>query len=330
MVPDSIERRFARAKPRLDLVGKQVRETVYAYCGDQGFAFAERMKQAESISAKIETGRFNRWSELDDLYACAVIVPTLVEEARAIEFLRRVFVEVELRKRGTSAMAPDVFRFDAPRFIGRLRCPAGEDPAEEHDQKFEVQVRSAFEHAWVVTTHKLVYKGAQVEWGRLRLAAQLKAAVEQLDVLVLGFDQTATHVSESAWAEVQARKEIVTAVRGLVDGGTIPTELAPGDWARFSSNVYDIICAGKGVTRDPFQRAALVTRALEAVGAELQRLGPGAVPRSVSLFQFFFSILAKAAIIKAPLYRFVPPVTQELEELFPEVRGFGNGMSLEE
>jgi hypothetical protein len=36
----------------------------------------------------------------------------------------------------------------------------------------------------------LVYKSSEIDWKRLRLAAQIKANVEQLDTLILAFEQT--------------------------------------------------------------------------------------------------------------------------------------------
>jgi hypothetical protein len=98
-----------------------------------------------------------------------------------IDFLGRAFNQVVVRGRNDTRKPPDVFRFEATRFIGMLHRPAGTDPKEPlFNLAFEVQVRSAFEHAWSVTTHELVYKSQSVDWKRMRLAAQLKAAVEQL------------------------------------------------------------------------------------------------------------------------------------------------------
>ena len=62
---------------------------------------------------------------------------------------------------------------------------------------FEIQVKSAFEHAWAVSTHDLVYKSPEIDWKRLRLAAQIKANVEQLDTLILAFEQTSAIIQEN-------------------------------------------------------------------------------------------------------------------------------------
>jgi ppGpp synthetase/RelA/SpoT-type nucleotidyltranferase len=91
-----------------------------------------------------------------------------------------------------------VFRFDCTRFIGRLRSPDENTRSPIYDIPFEVQIKSAFEHAWSATTHLLTYKSSEVNWSKLRLTAQLKAAVEQLDTLVLSFEDATKYIERLA------------------------------------------------------------------------------------------------------------------------------------
>jgi ppGpp synthetase/RelA/SpoT-type nucleotidyltranferase len=166
-----------------------VRDSLLVLCEDRGFALVSRIKTLESVSEKVETGRFDSWASLDDLVAVTVVIPTLTSEPAVVSFLKDSFKEVELRARSSTFKAPEVFRFDCTRFIGQLRSPDENSRTPIHDVLFEVQIRSAFEHAWSVTTHALAYKSPEVSWSRLRLTAQLKAAVEQLDTLVLSFEE---------------------------------------------------------------------------------------------------------------------------------------------
>lgn len=48
---------------------------------------------------------------------------------------------------------------------------------------------------------------AQVAWNRFRLLAQLKAAVEQLDILILSFEDTSLKIAKNSWPETQAKGE---------------------------------------------------------------------------------------------------------------------------
>jgi hypothetical protein len=67
-------------------------------------------------------------------------------------------------------------------------------------QLFGVQVVTAFEYAWIAATHDLVHKSDDVDWRRLRLAAQpKKAAVKQIEVLIAAFDPASPAIQE-CWA----------------------------------------------------------------------------------------------------------------------------------
>ena len=148
---------FDNANPYVIELSRRVTEAVLSHCGSEGYAFSSRPKTVESVAEKIETGRFRRWADIDDLFACAVVIPTLREESKVIDFLGRAFNQVAVRGRNDTRKPPDVFRFEATRFIGMLHRPAGTDPKEPlFNLAFEVQVRSAFEHAWSATTHELV------------------------------------------------------------------------------------------------------------------------------------------------------------------------------
>src|SRR5437764_1108082 len=77
-------------------------------------------KRIESVAEKIDSGRYRRWVDIDDLFACTVVIPTLRDEDRVIAFLKGVFHAVDVRGRNDTRKPPAVFRFEATRFIGRL------------------------------------------------------------------------------------------------------------------------------------------------------------------------------------------------------------------
>jgi len=186
---------------------------------------------------------------------------------------------------------------------------------------FEVQVRSAFEHAWSATTHKLVYKSAQVDWRRLRLAAQLKAAVEQLDSLVLTFDESVGHIESRHWPEIATRTKIVEFYSKQVEDGKIPRELAPKDWSRFAENIWNLLRATRRAVY-PDGMEALADKALDVIQKELDAMPREQVPRSISIFQFTFGVLTKEKIIGDVLQNFYPILTPELLLRYSDVDKF--------
>ena len=53
---------------------KIVREILGPYCAECHFGFHDRIKTLESVAEKLETGRVESWTELDDLYAATIVV----------------------------------------------------------------------------------------------------------------------------------------------------------------------------------------------------------------------------------------------------------------
>lgn len=321
ITPLRVARRYGQLVEYLRPLQKLVRDTLQPFVDQNGYALVSRIKSQDSFAEKVESGRFKSWTDIDDLVAFAVVVPTLSQEKNVLDFLQSVFSQLAVRARGSARKAPDVFRFDATRFIGRL-LPVPESPRGLMDiLSFEIQIRSAFEHAWAVTTHALSYKAGQVSWQRSRLAAELKAAVEQLDMVVLGFDQALTNIEESDWPALEAQKRLAERFASMVTSGLLPDVLAPKDWSRFSQNVLDIFRA----SRTPMEQLTkMAESAIHAVEDEVKALGKTGVPISLSLWQFTFAILCKTGLIGPPISHYWPVVTPELEGLYPAVKAFAD------
>ncbi|WP_170086359.1 hypothetical protein [Kyrpidia spormannii] len=292
-------------------------DTVLNFCQAHGFAFSSRRKTVDSLAEKIETGRFGSWSELDDLFACTVIVPTLVEEPRVIDFCCSVFDVIRVKKLGDALKAPDVFRFDSTRIYARLKSPEVgmsnmEGEKSVFDVQFEVQVRTAFEHAWSMATHSLAYKTHEIDWKRLRLASQLKATVEQLDALILAYDQVLQKVSESRWPDLEKKKKISDATLGFFEERLLPEELLPRDLSRFSDNLYALLKSSSTTVN--------VTRALRIIEEELRSSSIDRIPRSISLLQYFLAILITRSVLQPPFENYVCHITPELLSLYPNLK----------
>lgn len=328
MLPPAVARKCALMLPYTRDVASRLRDILLAFCEEHGYAFTWREKDPESIAEKIESGRFPTWSAIDDCVACSIIIPTLAEEPNTVAFLTESFQRLELRGRGTTLKDPAVFRFDATRFIGKLRqqsLPAGAERLLS--LPFEVQVRTAFEHAWSVTTHALVYKGSSVDWRRLRLAAQLKASVEQLDNLVAGFDSAAAAIAEQTWPEVVAKRSIENVFKTLFNEAGIPPEVAPRSWGRFSENLFALFLATTNDrVRDP---VAFVKVYLRTLDTAIRALPKGTFPRSTSLLQTCIGLLVETGSLVGPLTRYTPLLTDELSTLYPSVAVLGRGFDFD-
>lgn len=156
IIPPSIKRKFDFDEVYIKFVGNTVRDTISNYCDENEFASIHRFKKVESLAEKLESGRFEKWSDIEDTFGSAIIIPDLNYEKDVIEFLESTFLKVNIKKRGSTLKAPDVFRFDSTRFIGRLRPKDGILNPDIYNLSFEIQIRTAFEHAWAVTTHSII------------------------------------------------------------------------------------------------------------------------------------------------------------------------------
>ena len=72
-----------------------------------------------------------------------------------------------------------------------------------------------------------------------------------------------------------------------------------------------------------------IDSAIGLIADELGSLGTVPFPRSISLFQFCVGALAKRGLLNRPVPRFTPLLTEELLQLYPDVRQLGAGFDFE-
>ncbi len=322
IVPAEIARRYQEVLPLVRAAGDRVSDILLGYCRREGFAFAGRIKDMISVAEKIESGRFASWSDLDDLYAGTIIVPLVTDEPKILSFLEDTFVVDVKRLRGQAKKDPEVFRFDSSRIIARLR-PSGsasdEVAGNVSNVRFEVQIKTAFEYAWSTATHALAYKAGEIDWRRQRLAAQLKAAVEQLDMLIVGYDSVLSLVDGCEWPSLSDKMEIAAFFKRLLAESRLPAEYAPKDWTRCAENIYAVFLmyAGKYSRSMQAQRLQVLGEYLGRIESAAKELGLERIPRSLSLTQFVHGVLGSNYVLPesgSPM----PVVGQEtLATLFP-------------
>lgn len=289
--PESIREAYDRGDPAVRDVGRYVRETLEPYCRAQKYLFTDRFKTKESLTEKLEGGRIDAWSKIDDLYACTIVVPVATHEAGVLRKLTTSFDQVDSRTRAATKKAPDVFRFDGTRWYGKLRSEATQTRQPGvGDLTFEVQVITAFEYAWIAVTHDLVYKSDSVDWRRQRLAAQLKAAVEQVEVLIGAFETASDAVAVSAWPETDAKSAIIERFKLLVADGSVPESILPTSWRRFADNVFALVVSYE---KSRYKVPAAVDKLLGVMETELRQASPTVLPNSGTLFQYVVSVVAR-------------------------------------
>lgn len=321
MILDSkISLKYKLYLPYFEFIQDKLDQTLMNYAKKHLFAYTSRVKKLDSISEKIETGRYPSWVEIDDFIGCILIVPNLSYEEEVIDFLRTAFIEIDLRKKGSTFKNFDTFRFDSTRFIGKLIPPNQEVSKDIYDIKFEIQIRSAFEHAWSVTTHDLAYKSKNIDWKVLRLAAQLKASVEQLDMIALSAKEVNKHITSYKWPEIDIKIKILNFIKESFENGKIPKEISPKDYSRVVDNIFSLIKKNISIWQ-PRKVNKELTEIFKNIDTELNLMNEKGFPMSLSLFQVIFGIFLKYKIIgsedisKTSFYK-----TDSFMTVFPELK----------
>jgi ppGpp synthetase/RelA/SpoT-type nucleotidyltranferase len=311
MIPQQLSAKFVGISPYLTTLKKWVADTLTPYADTNGFPFYGRVKTVESLSEKIEMGRYRRFSEIDDLVAFTLIIPGQSFQQSVINFCQTAFDVIGIRTKSTTSKSPEVFRFDATRILAKAKMPPDFSGRLENSifgYVFEVQIRTAFEHAWSVATHDLVYKGSIIDWKKVRLAAQLKATSESLDAAVAAFEPLSLTVTQSPWRDISEQAAVSQFIADLIDKETIPKTIGPSSVSRCAVNLHKLIRA--------LEPKISIENALKLLDTQLKELKT--LPVSLSFYQLCFGLLCSSAKVTKVDNRVLCHVTDELATLYPE------------
>ena len=319
IIPKDIAQNYYFLEPHFNKVKEIVDQTLINFSTINHFAYSSRIKELDSVAEKIESGRYNDWNSIDDFIGSIIIIPSINYEPQILKFLETSFEKFQIKKRGSTLKSSDVFRFDATRFIGKLR------PVDSieiiNTINFEVQIRTAFEHAWSVTTHDLAYKSKTIDWKILRLAAQLKSSVEQLDMISLGAHDIKSSIQEHKWPETEIKTKVCNYFEKLLVDKFIPEVLQPKDMSRFSENIFTLLKPNFNSV-NPKKWNSELTKILNLLEKHLKNFSSGDFPMSLSLYQLCYGILLKESIISEYTLNNVPFHKSDLfETVFPESKG---------
>jgi ppGpp synthetase/RelA/SpoT-type nucleotidyltranferase len=296
IVDAQLKTKYNLQAPYFEYIQNYLDQTLLNYTKQNFFAYSSRIKALNSISEKIESGRYSSWQELDDFVACVIIIPNLSYENEVLNFLETIFVKIDVKKKGDTFKGFDAFRFDSTRFLGNIKSETEDKTSIIHQIKFEVQIRSAFEHAWSVTTHDLAYKSETIDWRVLRLVAQLKASVEQLDMISLGATEISKKITKFKWPEIDIKIELLNFLASQFEKGIIPMELKPKDFSRVVDNLYPLISKNLSVWK-PRKWIFELKAIFKLIEISLKKLNEDGFPMSLSLYQIIFGILVQEKII---------------------------------
>lgn len=262
--------RYKRLQPQVDaLLQSHVQPTWH---------YESRLKALESYTQKLETGRVTNPSEPEDFFAATVVVRTGAEAVQLEQVLISLF-DLAYRRPKTDTETikrPEAFTFDDLRLYLRWKDDPALRPTGLAGLLFEVQIKTFLQHAWGIATHDLTYKTDDVNWGKMRIAFQIKAMFEHAEVSI---QEAATLAKSSALAKSDAFTTSLSQFMVVITDLWARDDL-PADIRRLGENIMDL---AELVKLDAHAlRQFLETEAAAGRGPKMLNLSPyGAVVQSL-------------------------------------------------
>lgn len=237
---------YQELKENNQLLEARVKHEFEARKQNQWFFFS-RIKEEESFALKLETGRVANPCKMEDFFACTLVVENRLAITAAVAVIEEICDVVERRPAydDKTHKSPHEFSFDDLRLYVKLKGSDQLPPTPLNELVFEVQVKTFLQHAWGIATHDLVYKGQSVNWGRARVAYQIKAMLEHAEISIESVDSIA---GSSLLNQTDEKFHDVTKVIGWLVA-TWDEDGLPSDMVRLGQNILALAKA-VGVTID--------------------------------------------------------------------------------
>ncbi len=237
-ITKSVRDAHAEQKEKYDRLACMVDDTIRAV-KERGWHYESRVKEPESFALKLETGRYTRPQEIDDFFACTLVVENLAAIPRAQKIVLGRF---GLHKRrppsdALTAKPPDSFRFDDLRLYVKWKDQPSSRPTGLAGLVFEVQIKTFLQHAWGIATHDLTYKSDEKNWPKERIAFQVRAMLEHAETSIQEAKKLAKSSSLKKTDEFSKRvSTLIAVINKLWPAGMLPT-----DRKRLAENIDNLL-----------------------------------------------------------------------------------------
>jgi len=120
------------------------------------------------------------------MFACTLVVENHSKIQQATDLVTKLFKEEYRRPKDakTSSLSSDTFAFDDLRLYAQWEDAPSMPPTLVNGLLFEIQIKTYLQHAWGIATHDLIYKTNDPNWGRSRVAYQVKAMLENAELSI--------------------------------------------------------------------------------------------------------------------------------------------------
>ena len=199
-----------------------------------------RVKALESFAQKVETSRFTQEEIYHDLFACRIVVDNITEISNIVDIIKGKFVFIKAMPASSSQThkKPEEFPFDDLRLYCRWTDEI-KKPEDEvlKDLIFEIQIKTYLQHAWGISTHSMIYKGNDVNWKLNRIAYQIKAILEHVELSIGNAEELAkTTLLPTGSFEYKKLKRLHIIITTFWDEENIPEDIT-----RLVQNIMKIL-----------------------------------------------------------------------------------------
>lgn len=239
-VPAELREALALLTPVLKQVKDYLKSRLHAELGFLNpVTITSRLKDDESIYAKLQTGRYDNLLDLNDLVGVKVVLLRRSLLQQAIDALQASSFVV-LASNLETEIDPRTFSYHQPHLILRLPNEYVERNPAVGDVRAEVQLTTTLQHALDVATHDFDYKGKSFAWANFRLVAQLRGSLELVDNILDDIESSAKLGRFDPPPPVD-----LTELQNVLDAmmRRLRIESFPEDYRRMTSTVAEMLSA---------------------------------------------------------------------------------------
>ncbi len=203
--------------------------------------YDSRIKTLESFALKIETGRVPDAKNLEDFFACTLVVENHQQIKTAMTKLEHHFEFVTIRPGDPSFTTKhsSSFVFDDLRVYSKMKPTSARPKGPINDVVFEIQIKTFLQHAWGLATHDVIYKSDEINWAKERIGFQIKAMLEQAELAISGIENLVTCSEVSKDNKESSRlKKILSFYKKHFDPSVMPADIV-----RLCKNTNDLLNA---------------------------------------------------------------------------------------
>lgn len=201
--------------------------------------YESRVKSLESYALKLETGRFDDSYDIEDFFACTLVVENHQKLIDARNLIEESFSVKSSRPKvaNQTHKSSDSFPFDDLRLYVEWTDSEFQKPTGLTGKKFEIQIKTYLQHAWSIATHDLIYKNEEKSWAKERIAYQVKAMLEHAELSI----SSAESLSQSATLNISdVKTEKICDIIKILKKHWDPERL-PKDLVRLSTSTATIL-----------------------------------------------------------------------------------------